>query len=246
MSRCPSDLELESLVRSPSRRFAHTALCPRCAARLAELSRLGEEFERDVFPTTVEAVIARSARRGVPRRLVWLAPLAAMAAAAVVVLVRWPTNPPDRYVGVKGPPLVMVAYASAPDGAHALSDGEIVPAGAGLRFEVRPARSCRLWIVSADARGQVSRIFPAAGPDGVAVAAGGPVVLKGGAVLDGQPGPERFFAVCGCGDDPIYFADVERAARVVGRGEERVRAARQLPGLPADTLQATLLVEKRP
>jgi hypothetical protein len=72
------------------------------------------------------------------------------------------------------------------------------------------------------------------------------VVVPGGAVLDGRGGPERFFAICGCGDEPIRFPDVLRAAGAVGPGEERVREVRVLPGLPSDALQASFLVEKRP
>jgi hypothetical protein len=243
VTRCPSDLELEVVLRRPGRRPDHLSACPRCAARLAELERLGDEFQRVVFPATVGAVIARAPR---PRRsgpLLWLAPLAA-AAAVALVLVRT-GGPPAGYLGSKGPVLALAAFAQEPSGAHALADGDVVPAGAGLRFEVRVARPCRVWVVSIDAEGQVSRIYPPAGAEGAALGAGGPVVLPGGAVLDGRPGPERFFAVCG-GGAPLPLEEVERAARQVGAGEDRVRAARELTGLPAGTLQATVLVEKRP
>lgn len=241
MTRCPSDLELEVLARGPGRGTGHLADCPRCAARLAELDRLGEEFARVVFPATVEAVVARAARPRRPWLVLVLTPLAAAAAAVSVILLH-PAGSPGR----EEPTLTMVAYTPVAGGGRTLADGEAVPPGAGLRFEVRPGRSCKLWIVSADAEGEVSRVYPPAGSDGVSVEAGGPVAVPGSAVLGGRPGPERFFALCGCGDDPISSADVERAARSVGAGADRVRSARQLPGLPDDTLQATLLVERRP
>jgi anti-sigma factor RsiW len=243
VTRCPSDLELELVLRRPGLRSGHLAACPRCAARLAEMERLDDEFHRDVFPATVDAVVARAPRPRRPRPLLWLAPLAA-AAAVALVLVRT-GGPPAGYLGSKGPVLALAAFAQAPGGAHPLADGDVVPAGAGLRFEVRLARPCRIWVVSIDAEGQVSRIFPPAGEEGAALGAGGPVVLPGGAVLDGRPGPERFFAVCG-GSAPLQLAEIERAARQVGAGEGRVRAAGALTGLPAGTLQATFLVEKRP
>lgn len=244
MTRCPSDLELEAVLRRPSAGQGHVFTCPRCAARVAELRRLGEEFEREVFPATVEAVVAGGRRAAPPHRSIWLAPLAAAAVAAAVLLVR-PGGTGDR-LAIKGPPLTLVAYRRAPGGAHALADGESVPAAAGLRFEVRPARSCNLWIVSADAAGHVSRIYPPSGEDGAKVQAGGPVVVPGGAMLDGQGGPERFFAICGCGDEPIHYRDVQRAAASIGPGEASVRSARALPHLPDDALQATVLLEKRP
>jgi hypothetical protein len=246
VTRCPSDLELEALLRQPDGGAAHLFECPRCAARVAEMRRLGEEFEREVFPATVEAVVNGAVRPRAARRALWMVPLAAAAAAAAVFLVVHPRGPPDGYLGSKGPPLTLVAYAPAPGGARALADGQGVPADAGLRFEVRPARPCQLWIVSADAAGHVSRIYPPSGEDGAKVQAGRPVVVPGGTKLDGRGGPERFFAICGCGDEPIRYPDVLRAAGAIGPGEARVRTARALPDLPADALQATLLVEKRP
>jgi len=245
MTRCPSDLELESILRRPDGGEGHLFRCPRCAERVAEMRRLGEEFEREVFPATVEAVVARSMPRRFRRPALWGAPLAAVAAAAAMaLLVLRPAAPPAGYVGAKGDPLTLVAYQPAPGGARAVADGQSVPAAGGLRFEVRPSRSCQLWIVSADAAGHVSRIYPPAGDAGGSVQAGGPVVVPGGAVLDGRRGPERFFAVCGCGDEPLRYPDVQHAAQAVGPGEARVRAVRWLAGLPADSLQATLLVEK--
>lgn len=244
MTRCLSDLELERLLRRPEGGASHALACPRCRARLAELRRLGEEFEREVFPATVEAVIAASSRPRRRRVVLWLAPLAA-AAAAVIVLLRT-GSPPDGYLGVKGPALTLVEYVEEGGVAHPLSDGEAVPAGAGVRFQVRPVRACRLWIVSVDAAGQVSRLYPPTGTEGASLDAGASVVLPGGAVLDDHPGPERFFAVCSPERAPLDLGEVERAARAVGGGEGRVRAVRTLPGLPADTAQASVLVEKRP
>jgi hypothetical protein len=243
MTRCPSDLELEAQVRDLGRATVHVRSCARCAERLEELRRLEGEFEREVFPATVEAVVARSARRPVPRWGIWLTPIATAAAVVVVLLAR--AGPRDSYLGVKGPLLSLVLFAQEPGGARALSDGEVVAPGAGLRFEVRAVRSCALFIVSADAEGKVSRIFPAAGADGIPIDPGALKVLPGGALLDGKPGPERFFAVCGCGDDPLRYDRVERAAGEIGPGEGHVRGAHRLSGLPADALQVTVLIEKR-
>jgi hypothetical protein len=244
MTRCPSDLELELLLRSPGGEPEHLLACDRCTARLAELRRLGDEFHREVFPATVEAVVAGATRRARPRLAPWLVPLAALAAAAGVALVRV-GGPPSGYLGLKGPGLELVAYARGVGGAHPLADGAEVAPGAGLRFQVRPARACRLWIVSADADGQVSRIYPSTGTEGAELPGGKPAVLPGGAALDGRPGPERFFAVCGAGG-PLALEDVERSARALGPGAERVRTVRSLPGLPAGAAQASILVEKRP
>ena len=155
MTRCPSDLELEAQVRGLGRATVHARSCARCAERLEELRRLEGEFEREVFPATVEAVLARSARRPTPRWGFWLTPIVAATAVAVVVLLAR-AGPGDSYLGVKGPPLSLVLFAQGPGGARALSDGEVVAPGAGLRFEVRAVRSCALFILSADAERKIS------------------------------------------------------------------------------------------
>ncbi len=242
MTRCPSDLELEAylLDAEHSRAAAHVETCARCQARLAEMRRVGDEFRRVVYPATVDAVVERSRGGRRSRRwLVALAPVAAAAAAAAFLLL----GPSGDYVGVKGGELALAVFVAGPDGARGVADGATIPANAALRFQVRPAHSCRLWLVSVDASGQVSRLYPPAGDEAAAVAApGGP--LPGGAILDGRPGPERIFAVCT--ERALPFAAVERSAQAGGRGASAVRASNGLSGLPRGALQATLLLEKRP
>src|SRR5512142_1360611 len=228
MTRCPSDLELEAHLLDPerSRAAAHVATCARCQARLEEMRRVGDEFRREVYPATVDAVVERSrARRPSRRWLVALAPVAAAAAAAAFLFL----GPSDDYVGVKGGELALAVFVAGPEGARGVADGAPVPANAALRFQVRPARACRLWLLSVDASGQVSRLYPAAGDEAAEVAApGGP--LPGGAILDGRPGPERIFAVCT--ERTLPFSAVERSAQAAGRGDSAVRASRGLSGLP--------------
>jgi hypothetical protein len=175
-----------------------------------------------------------------------VAGMALAACAMVALLVHRQAGPPSDYVGTKGATLGLSVFVSGPNGPRALATGEQVPAGAALRFQVRPAHRCRLWIFSLDEAGQVSRIFPPAGDEGADVpAAGAPLSVPGGAILDGRRGPERIFAVCAT-SAALCYDDLEKAAREAGAGEARVRALERLPGLPGDALQATLLVEKMP
>jgi hypothetical protein len=244
MTRCPSDLDLERHLLDPVTTgiARHLDACAACTARLARMRREGDDFRRYVFPATVDAVVERSRpRRRVPRWLLAAAPLGAIAAAAVAVLA---VRPPADYVGTKGGPLGLTVWVQRDGAARATADGDAVPAAAALRFEVRPERPCRLWIVSLDAAGEVSRLYPPAG-DGGAPVARGPSAVPGGAVLDGRPGPERLFAVCTA--DALPLADLERAARAAAPGGEGgVRAASRLAGLPAGALQASLLLAQRP
>jgi hypothetical protein len=243
VNRCPSDLELERhLLGDGTAVTAHLGVCASCAARLEEMKREGEVFQREVFPVTVDAVVARSRPNVVrlPRR--WsliVAPLSAAAAAAILFLA---VRPPPGYVGLKGDGLGLAVYVQTAYGAHAARDGEAVAAAANVRFQVRPARACRLWIVSIDASGEVSRLFPAAGD--AAGELGSAATLPGGARLDGRAGPERLYAVCS--PRPLPYEEVERAVRAAAAGgEAAVRAARALPGLPSEAAQATVLLEKR-
>jgi len=244
--RCPSDLALEKLLLEPAGAALapHLDGCARCQARLTEMRRQGEDFQRFVFPATVAAIEEAAARRPAWDLTRWLAPLPALAAAAAVVLLVGPGQPDPRYEGVKGGNSMGLAVFLQDGGVpHPARDGETVPASASVRFKVRPARPCRLWVLSVDAAGQVSRIFPAEGEGGVEVVR--TTELPGGAVLDGQAGPERFLALCAPG--PVPYARVEGAVRAaVTSGPEAVRRLRTIPGLPAGTVQDSVLLEKKP
>ncbi|HYQ80453.1 MAG TPA: DUF4384 domain-containing protein [Anaeromyxobacteraceae bacterium] len=240
-ARCPSDLALERHLQDPARSplAAHLESCPPCRERVARMEAEGQEFRRLVYPATVGAVqdaAGRAAERRPWRLSLWLAPAAAVAAAVAML---W--GPSPDYVGQKGFPFT--AWLADPAGARAVQDGAEVPAAGALRFRVQPPVPCRLWIVSVDAGGQVSRLYPAEGDGGAELRQGGAV--PGGAVLDGRAGPERLFAVCA--HDPLPFARLERVVRdAAAGGAGAVRSGKVLPGLPRGAVQATLLLEKRP
>jgi hypothetical protein len=246
-ARCPSDLALESHLLEPERSTlaGHLAACPSCAARLQDKQQQGEDFLRFVYPATVEAVeAAPGTRRGaLLARRRWLVLVPTLAAAAFFLLFR-PGAPPDDYLGVKGGgPLGLAVFVQEGTGARLARDGEAVAAGAALRFRVRTAQPCGLWLLSVDARGQVSRLFPLQGERGAAVER--TADLPGGAVLDGQPGPERIIALCAVA--PMGWASAEAAVRAafLVAGGESVRRGASLAGLPPGTVQDSLLLEKK-
>ncbi len=244
-ARCPSDLALEAYLLEVDRTpvDAHLDACEPCRARLARMREEGEEFRRLVFPATVEAV-EDAAERPWKRWFNWrfvVAPVGALAAAAAAVLLIVRQPGPD-YIGSKGAKLGLSVFVNAADGVRAIEDGAVVPASAALRFKVRPASDCWLWIMSVDASGQISRLYPPKGtpPD---KRNEGPV--PGGALLDGQAGPERIFAVC-APDEKMAWSEVKASAAVATGGAGRVRTAKSLGGPLARAVQATVLVEKRP
>ena len=233
MTGHPSELKLERHLLDPQRSplREHIDACDRCRARVAQMEAQGESFRRYVYPATLEAVTA-------PRRSRWLwaltlAPVAA--AAGLLLLVR----PAGDYVGTKGSPLTLSPFLEGP---QEVADGQTVPAAAAMRFRVSAARPCSLWIVSVDAAGAVSRLYPPRGDAGAEIR--GQVTAPGGVRLDGKAGPERFFAVCAPED--VGYLRVEQAARAVaGGGAESVRKTGALPGLPDDAAQSSVLVEKK-
>jgi hypothetical protein len=241
---CPSDLALERHVlgRADAAVVAHARACPECAERLDAMRREGEHFRQFVYPSTVERIEAAAAPA---RRRFLLAVLSApilAAAAAVLVLTLRP--PPPDYLGTKGAGGIGLSiFAPGSDAARFLADGAEVPARSALRFRIRTGHACSLFLLSVDGGGIVSRL-DGAGAGGLRLAPG-QHDLAGGVELDGAGGPERFYAVCAPAGTAA--AEVERAARsAAGGGPGRVRGAKELPGLPAGSLQASHLLEKRP
>jgi hypothetical protein len=204
---------------------------------------LGEEFRREVYPATVDAVAEAAAPRLRLSRWLSLAPIPIAAAAAVALFFVVPLGAPRDGGRLLGDDLAIRVFTQNADGARDLTDGQGVPAGSELHFFVHPCEPCKLWLLSVDAGGKVSRLYPAQGEVGLEVSSD--VTLPAGVALGGGAGPERIFAVCSV--KPLLFADIERAAQAAagGGGEEAVRRARQLPGLPDGVDQVTLLLEKR-
>ncbi|HEX7622815.1 MAG TPA: DUF4384 domain-containing protein, partial [Anaeromyxobacteraceae bacterium] len=168
MTACPSDVKLEGYLHDAgaSPIAPHVASCAACRAQLARMQREGEVFLREVFPATVDRVQDSVAPRPrVSRWLYWLAPIPALGAAAALLLAV-PGSPPAGYMGTKGGALAVTVFAQTAGGPRALADGDPVAAGSALRFRVSAAQPCRLWIVSVDPAGQISRLYPANGEGG--------------------------------------------------------------------------------
>ena len=245
MSHCASELALEAHLFDPAHSTVrpHLECCGACRSRLARMEQEGDEFRRFVHPRTVDRVLARREppRPAWGRLLVAVLPAGGLALATAMLLLT--PRPPLDYLGAKGSALSLRVWAGSAEGAREVVDGERIPADARLRFQVTSGRPCRLWLLSVDGRGEVSRLFPARG-DAPAGVTGG-TTLPGGVALDGLAGPERLYAVCS--EDPIPLEQVERSVRgAVAGAADAVRRGPSLPGLPAGAAQATMLVEKVP
>jgi hypothetical protein len=243
---CPTDLALERHLLDPvaSPQASHVAACPSCRARIARMEEDGERFRRFVFPATVDRIEEAARRRPARWWIALLAPVPVLAAVVAVVLAVRPVGPAEDYLGLKGAGgLGLTAFARDASGPRAVPDGGSVPASAALRLRVRASAPCRLFVLSLDARGAVSRL-DAGGAEGFPLEAG-QHDLPGGVELDGAGGPERLFAVCAPAG--LAWPEVERAGRAAAEGGAgAVRGASRLGGLPAGAAQATLLLEKSP
>jgi hypothetical protein len=241
-ARCPSDLALERHLLEPgtSPLRSHVAGCASCQARLEEMNRQAETFHQYVYPATVAAVEGAAAA-GRRRRLRWLVlgPALVATVAAVLFLVR-PAGPPGGDGATGG--LAMTVLVQEGERERAVRSGEAVSASAALRFRVQATSACRLWILSVDATGDFTRLYPGEGTGGAAVS--GAVEIPGGAVLDGQAGPARIVAICTSG--PAKWRAL--AAQLKGgaaTGEAFVRARPNAAALPAGAQLASVLLEKR-
>jgi len=207
--------------------------------------REGEDFARNVFPLTVDAIEQAAARPPWWRRPSFVLPLPAFAAVAAVLLLVRPAGPPDDYVGVKGDAggLGLTLFTAGPAGVGPVPDRGSIRAAAAVRFRVRSSTGCHLWIASIDDSGEVSRLYPAAGDRAEWIVAS-EQDLPGGAVLDGRLGPERVYAICT--PHALAWPAVESALRAASARPASVRSAASLSDLPPGASWYSLLLEKRP
>jgi len=237
-SRCPSDLALEQhLLRADPRISLHVRDCPRCTRWMEAAQKAGDEFEANGRPLIARALASVPERQS---RLGFLIPALTVSAVAMsALLLLWHRQDPVPALAVKGSELTL--FVRKGEQVVAVADGQQVRAGDALRFFVAPESSCFVWVVSLDARGQLSRLAPADGDLPLRVEK--PMLLPGGAVLDETAGPERFYALMS--DTPVPWSAVERAfAEATGqeRGEALVRSG-PVPSLRG-VRQATLVLER--
>jgi hypothetical protein len=239
-TRCPSDLRLEAylLDAGKSGLAPHVDACTACRVRLEQMAAEAEDFRKFVFPATVDAVIAAAAPRP---PLSWFAaflPVAAACAAGLLLLVK--PVPPEGFLAAQGEVLSLQVFAQLPEGSRQLTNGELVAQSAPLRFLVKSSVPCRVRVMAVDCEGRVSVLHPPAGEEARLVT--GSEVLPGDAVLPGDEGPERIYAVCSRESLPVLALADSLKDQSAG-DDDRVRRTDRISGLPPGTLQATLLVE---
>ncbi|HXU06472.1 MAG TPA: DUF4384 domain-containing protein [Polyangia bacterium] len=143
-------------------------------------------------------------------------------------------------VGVKGGAgFTMVARR---DGrVFSVEPGAKLRANDQIRFVVSHLRHRYVLIASVDGAGRANVYFPYEGATSENVGIRERIELPGSIVIDGSPGPERFFALVS--REPLQTTSVRRALDAVGKeGTNSIRNASRLD-VGADE-QVSILVEK--
>jgi hypothetical protein len=236
---CPTELSLEQYLVNAAQSVhrTHVMNCAACTDLVKQMTQEGQHFQQYVFPQTVEAV---SSSGNSIWKFKWLA-LPLVVSAAVLLFVQFQT-PADDYIGIKGAShLGLSVFTPAESGVVELQDGQIVSATAPLRFRISVNEPCRLWVVSIDSTGNISRLFPTEGDLGEWVK--GSQALTGGAVLDGVAGPERLLALCTPNGFP--YSQLERTLKSLNV-KEVIHAVIPSTHFPEGSNLTSFLLEKKP
>ncbi|MFH1574115.1 MAG: hypothetical protein ABIG68_09030 [Acidobacteriota bacterium] len=203
-------------------------------ARLRALDDSDEEVRRR-YPSgwlaaRIRQRLGGSASRPFPdvrrRSSGWQLPIAATAAAVVVLAVGWRFfGPPYLQPGwmasdsagpverIKGRTLML--FRKTAEGSEPLGDGAQARAGDQVRIGYRAAGPCYGMILSIDGRGVVTRHFPDQGERAAPLTPDGLALLDHSYELDDAPGWERFYLVSGA--EAFLVAPVLEAAQKLAR-----------------------------
>ncbi|NMB74680.1 MAG: DUF4384 domain-containing protein [Myxococcales bacterium] len=229
---CPSDFALDAFelegrpVVHPLRQ--HLAACPRCQERMEERDQARQVFRREVYPLTVEAVVAAGAGAPAPgaRRTPWLLRWALGGAAALALVlvglwIGWPHPDPNAdgghtgLDGIKGPPAIQV-FVKRGERVFEIREGEPLRPKDRIRFVVSLPRPGYLRVLSLNGDDATS-YYPPPGATPVRLPAGRQE-LPGATELDERAGPERLWIVFS--DEPLAFEEAlaRMRRRLAGEG----------------------------
>lgn len=234
---CPPSLTLEQLAAGEAIAAevrAHVEGCAECGRQLAELKQVVAAFPQAHF---VAALVRETQRRAAPSRRRWVGAAVAALAAALVVVVAWPSADDFRLKGSSA----FGVFVRTPDGVvRRLVPGTVVHPGDAVRFELAPARASYVVVLGADAAGRITRYEPASGP--AKKYPGGRVSLVDGSVeLDGTLGGEKVIALF-CPEPPVLEALERAAAESLRRAENDPHA---MAGLSMACDERSMFLEKQ-
>jgi hypothetical protein len=227
---CPAAFELEAFFAGePSALAPHVASCASCRADVDALKAGSDAFTRarppELFLRQLERRAAEPRRRSL--LAAWLAPLAACAGAAVLLV----TALREQKVTLKGHAFHVLVKRGDAAPAPVQTDARLA-AGDALRFRFEAPREGHLAILDLDGTERVTMFYPTAGARAAPVRPGDDPLLPGSIVLDAAPGPEWLVAVFS--SEPLDIAAL--AAELVGQSR-RPRLEVSCPRCQVETLR---------
>lgn len=226
--------------------LAEVAACPHCAARLGSLRGEAQAFLQSAHVGHESAAILARLDAPAPARRRWWArpwvPALAAAVALLAVLTALPTAPTVSTTRVKGGGPGLVMFVKDAQGVRRGEDGVHLSPGDQVQFRYEAGGHRHLFLVSIDAAGAVSPLYPETATESIPVEPEGTHVLEGSVILDDAVGPERFVAVFSA--RPIPFAELAGAAARGLADGGGVTALSTLPLARDDVRQASVLIVK--
>lgn len=225
--------------------------CPECQSRLHSLEAEAAAFAEQVNVGVQSAeILQRLSRAPEPRspwawlRQPWVPGLLAAAAALLFLLPMTlspeTTGPSTRLKGGGGVALTM--YVKDDSGVHPGPDGTRLTEGDQIQFRYAAAGHPYLFVISVDARGVVSALYPEVPTQSIKVQTEGTHVLDGSVILDDSVGPERIYAIFSSA--PVAFSNIDAAVQSGLSGVSDVTDLPQLPLDAHDVVQSTVLIVK--
>lgn len=253
---CPSEYEIDEFwlaKRSSDHPLAaHLRECARCRSLLEEYSRAESEFERAVFPETINEIMRRAPRVSRRNQLIRFAavvtPLAAAAMIGAIILFPGALSrnadpePPGAYVGEKGN-LGFEVYCRRGETVFLLREGDTIFEDDALRFSLQLSSPDPRYgmVVSVNEKGDIFPYFPLNGSKSVKLPSQGP--LPGSVIMDQTQGHERLFFLVS--DRQFALSEVTNAVKISRENSHKTLIPSHLP-VDLEQMSIAFRKEKRP
>lgn len=225
--------------------------CEHCQSRLQTMAAEAQAFNASVNPGFESAAIlqkleAIEAQAPAPWwagfAKPWMLAVGAMVALFAVIPLTQYNPEPGPTVRLKGGGVGLSMFVKDIDGVQPGQDGMHLEAGDQIQFRYDADGHEYLFIISVDARGVISSLYPEVPTHSIKVLAEGTHVLTGSIILDEAVGPERIYAIFST--EALEFEDIDKAVKSGLGDNPDVVALQELPIEAEDVAQSSILIVK--
>ncbi len=225
--------------------------CEHCQSRLQSMVAESEAFNASVNPGFESAAVlqkleASEAQSTTPwwAKLTkpWMPVLVAAVALFAIVPLTQVDPDPEPGVRIKGGGVGLSMFVKDLDGVQPGHDGMHLSAGDQIQFRYNADEHDYLFIISVDARGTISSLYPEETEQSIRVLPQGAHVLQGSIILDEAVGPERIYAVFSA--EPVSFGEIDAAVKAGLADNGSVVDLKALPLQTQDVAQSSILIVK--